>query len=188
VSTPRELLDRIKVRTWVLVIAGGGDISWAEAQRAAASEVRAQERARKRSAAVQSSAAAPSMEGVTPANARQWLTNKLAEIAERLKAAVDIVDTPSPQVRKHVDDPEGTRRRLPPAPAPVAKQAEPDPPEHQVIGGIYGTTTATAERIDPSEYANSLRWGDRATDNWRRSIETNERIAREKQMRSRYIG
>jgi hypothetical protein len=187
-ASTRELLDAVKLRAWSLVIGSRGEISFAEASRAAAQEIAAQERARKRSLASQSSAAAqPSMEGVTPSNARKWLYARLSEIASRLKASASL-DEPPP-IRKHTQDEiASTSMKHEVAAPPVAPKPEPEQPvADQIIGGVvFGTTTA--QRIDPSEFAPSLRWGDRATDNWRRSIETNERIAKEKAQRSRWIG
>jgi hypothetical protein len=173
-----------------LISAMRGDaemIDPAEARLLAAREIAAERRAKERSAL--QFAAAGTTEGITVANARQWLLDKLAGMAERLKATanIEVSAPPPPQIRKHVLDPAGLSV-ADKSPAPSAPtNNEPEQPATEPIIGIYGTVS-TAERIDDREFANSLRWGDRALEGWRRSLATNERIAREKAERSRWIG
>jgi hypothetical protein len=188
--TPRELLNAIRYRAYAMVFASGGKVSFEAAKRAATKQVTSEERARKRIAL--SSATTP--DGITVRNAKATLLAKLAEISKRLKATAGLEqrDRDVPVIRKHTLDPEALNPRFK---APASEQGTlsmidkaPLPaPEPQLIGGVF-VNTPTAERIDPREFANSLRWADTATDNWRRSIELNERIAREKAERSKWIG
>jgi hypothetical protein len=189
-ASTRELLDKIKLRAWSLVIASNGDIAYADAQRAAAQEVREQERERKRTSAP-AGASAPSLEGVTPANARQWLYDKLAEIAARLALSAHLVDEPPPVViRKHVQDSEALPGQRPPstrvdgeppAAAPIKQtEPEPEPPADQIIGGVVFGTAATSERIDDREFHRSVQ--SPTTQNWRKSIEEAEKRARSRWM------
>jgi hypothetical protein len=187
--TPREILKAVRFKTWALVIHSGGKISYLDASRAAAKQVAAEQRARKR--ALQGSP--PTSDGITVRNARATLLAKLAEISKRLKATAGLEGPHSrlsgPRIRKHVLDPVGLVAATKP-PALIGTVSETPPitePEPQLIGGVF-VNTPTAERIPDSEYAPSLRWGDTATDNWRKSIELNERIQREKQERSKWIG
>jgi hypothetical protein len=66
----------------------------------------------------------------------------------------------------------------------LATKPEPEPPADQIIGGIYGTTTATSELIPDSTFHTSVQ--SPVTQNWRRSVEQAERA--EARKRSRYIG
>jgi hypothetical protein len=190
-ATPRELLDQIKQRTWVLMIAAGGDLDYHTAQKAAAQEVRAQERSRKRSAAAPHHPY-PTPGEVTPHNARKWLLDKLSEISQRLKASVHLADEPTPQIRKHVEDPEGYLQDCGNAPprggAPTANNgsyAKPEPPPDQLVGGfIVGTGVSTSERIPDSEFHTSVQ--SPVTQAWRRSLEQAER--NEARKRSRWVG
>jgi hypothetical protein len=189
--TPRELLNAIRQRAYALTFASEGNLSFEQAKRQAAQEVAAQERQRKRSLAVQQSSAAPT-DRVSVSNAKQALLAKLSDIGSRLKATAGLQDTPapSPQIRKHTEDPETfpTTGNVPAPAAPNlgrdAPNLEPEqPPTSPVL--IFGTVS-NSERIPDSEYA--PRFYDHVTDNWRKSIEHNQQIQREKQQRSRFIG
>jgi hypothetical protein len=193
--TPRELLSRIRLRAYAMVFASGGDgITFEQAKRAASKQIISEERAKKRSAKIQQSSS--NNDGVTVSNARATLLARLNAIASRLKATAGLEESaPStPTIRKHTLDPAGTRPRVPPnasttensvVPIPN-KQPEPEQPPAEPVF-VYGTS-ASVERIDDREFANSLRWGDTATDNWRKSIVRNAAIQREKEQRSRWIG
>jgi hypothetical protein len=174
-TTPRELLDKVKLRAWALVIASNGDIDYRDAERAAAKEVAAAERERKRRSVGASAAAAPSLEGVTPSNARKWLYDKLAEIALRLKAHI-VEDEPPPVIRKHTQDEiasPSSKDEPAAAPIPPSKQ-EPEPPVDQLIGG-FAFGASTSERIPDEQYHTSVQ--SPVTQSWRQSIEANERRA-----------
>jgi hypothetical protein len=182
-ASTRELLNKVKLRAWALVIASNGEIDYREAEKAAARSIRDEERQRKRNAAAQSCAAAqPSMEGVTVSNARKFLYDRLAEIASRLKASVHIAEQPPPQFKKHTLD-EIASPSLKEAAAPPIKQSEPEPspPPDQLIGGMIFGTISTSERIDDREFHTSVQ--SPTTQNWRKSIE-----AAEKRTRTRWIG
>jgi hypothetical protein len=183
---PRQLLNAIRMRAYALTFAAEGKITFEQAKRLATKEITAQERQRKR--ALQHSP--PTNDGITVSGARAALLAKLNAIGQRLKATAGLEEQstpPPPQIRKHVLDPlsnsiEGTRGRVPPSASttensvvPIPnKQPEPEqPPASPVL--VFGAS-ATVEHIPDSEFANSLRWGDTATDNWRKSIELNERI------------
>jgi hypothetical protein len=191
--TPRELLNAIRYRAYAMVFASGGKVSFEAAKKAATREITSEERARKRVAL----SSATTSDGITVRNAKATLLAKLAEISKRLKATAGLEASArsTPRIRKHTFDPAGTRPRVPPNASPTrkgvgdVKQSEPEQPnaEPQLIGGVFATTP-TATRIDDSEFAPSLRWGDTATDNWRKSIELNERINRERQERSKWVG
>jgi hypothetical protein len=198
-ATPRELLNKIKQRTWVLMIASGGDLDYADAQRAAAKEIAAQERELKRNS-VATIASAPTPEGVTPGNARQWLYDRLAEISLRLKAYI-VDDEPPPQFKKHTSDPEclttivkrptsdpeclvATTKRPTSDPGNLSTndKFEPEsPPPDQIVGGVIFGTAATSERIDDSEFHRSVQ--SPTTQNWRKSIELAE-----KRRSTRWVG
>jgi hypothetical protein len=178
-TTPRELLDKVKLRAWALVIASNGDIDYRDAERAAAKEIAAQERERKRSSVAAIAATAPSLEGVTPSTARAWLYDKLAEIALRLKAHVDVDERP-PQFKKHTQDPEVSRCRDTVAP-PVAPKPEPEPPPADQLVGGFAFGAATSERIDDREYHTSVQ--SPVTQTWRKSIEEAE-----KRRSTRWVG
>jgi hypothetical protein len=168
-----------------MVFVSEGKISFEAAKRLAAKEIADRERQRKR--ALQGSP--PSSDGVTVRGARAALLAKLNAIGERLRATAGVEERrPTPQIRAHTLDPEGFSRirENPLAPSAPNKQPEPDRPVAEPVF-VFGATS-TSERIDDREFANSLRWGNTATDNWRKSIERNARIAREKEQRSRWIG
>jgi hypothetical protein len=151
----------------------GEMISHAEATRLAAKQV-ADERKRTKAALQQHSTTTE----ITVSNARQVFLARLAALAANMKATAGIVpSTPSdPTIRKHTDDVPSER---------ITKaQSEPEPPADQVIG-IVSNVTSTYELIPSSEYHTSIRCFDRATDNWRRSIEHNERVAAEREQRRR---
>jgi hypothetical protein len=124
-------------------------------------------------------------EGVTIANARQWLLDKLASIASRLKASAHLVDEPSPQIRPHTQDRAvAADTARPPASAAPIKKPEPEPPPDQLISGMIFGTISTSERIADSEFHTSVQ--SPTTQNWRRSIEQAERP--EARKRGRFIG
>jgi hypothetical protein len=170
--TPRELLNAIRLRAYALTFASEGKVSFEAAKKQATREITSEERQRKR--ALQHSPIAG--DAVTVSTARATLLAKLAGIAERLKATAYIEQSaPSPPtIRK--------RTRASPTPKEVGDvpsapiNNEPEPLTGQIIG-IFGAPS-TSERIDDREFAPSLRWGDTATDNWRRSIERNKQIQR----------
>jgi hypothetical protein len=191
--TPREMLAAIRVRAMAMVFASDGNLSYEAAKRLVAKDVAAEQRARKRS--VQHS---PRTSDVVPvSNARATMLAKLRDIGSRLRATAGLEDTPSPspQIRKHTQDPEATGipggsaapAASPPergASAEAPPQAEPEQPTTSPVL-IFGTVS-NSERIPDSEYA--PRFYDHVTDNWRKSIEHNQQIQREKQQRSRFIG
>jgi hypothetical protein len=187
---PRQLLNAIRMRAYALTFASEGKVTFEQAKREATKEITAQERQRKR--ALQHSPL--TNDGISISNARAALLARLAAIGARLKATAGLETEstpPPPQIRKHTLDPVNLfpRNKLPASEqgslsAPDKLEPE-QPPATPVY--IFGTFS-TSERIPDSEFANSLRWGDTATDNWRKSIELNERIQREKEQRSRWIG
>jgi hypothetical protein len=198
--TPRELLNAIRYRAYAMVFASGGKVSFEAAKKAATREVTSEERARKRVAL----SSATTHDGITVRNAKATLLAKLAEISKRLKATAGLeASAPTPQIRKHTLDPllsksrgDGTSGELARGSTPSApndliprtqgiiNKPEPDTPPTEPVF-IFGTTS-TSERIPDSEYA--PRFHDYVTDNWRKSIELNERIQREKQERSKWVG
>jgi hypothetical protein len=183
-ASTRELLEQIKLRAWALVIQSNGDIDYRTAERAAAKEVAEQERQRKRSLAVQS-CTAPSPEGVTVSNARKFLYDRLAEIASRLALSAHLVDEPTPEIRKHVEDPQGTNPDVPAPSVTLPPSREPEePPPDQITGGFIFGTVSTHERIPDEQFHTSVR--SPTTEAWRRSIEHNERA--EARKRGRFIG
>jgi hypothetical protein len=193
---PRQLLNAIRLRAYAMVFASEGKVTFEAAKRAASKQIISEQRAKKRVSVQQVS----SNNDVTVSSARKVMLARLAGIAQRLKltAGLETESTPTPpQIRKHTLDPEGlgAGRKGPksgpkrpdeeePKPAPINKQSEPEQPPAEPVF-IFGTTS-TSERIPDSEYA--PRFHDYVTDNWRRSIATNERIAREKAERSKWIG
>jgi hypothetical protein len=192
-ASTRELLNKIKQRTWVLMIASGGDLDYADAQRAAAKSIAAEERAIKRTAPL--ATPQPNPGEVTPSNARQWLYDKLSEIALRLKVSATLVDEPAPQFKKHTADPECLEATSkPPTSGPerlfaankrdpgnlvVASKLKPEPEPDPIIGG-FAFGTATSERIDDSEFHRSVQ--SPTTQNWRKSIELADKRARSRWM------
>jgi hypothetical protein len=184
--TPREMLARIRMLAYAAVFASEGKVSFEQAKREATKQVTSEERKR----ALQHSP--PTNDGISISNARAALLARLNAIGQRLRATAGLETEstpPPPTIRKHTLDPVAARngpKNGPKGAAPINKQSEPEqPPASPVL--LFGAS-ATVERIPDNEYAPSLRWGDTATDNWRKSIELNERIQREKEQRSRWIG
>ena len=180
--TPRELMQAIRFRTWQLIIASGGEIDYATAERAAAKELAAQLRARKRSVTLQP--ATPATEAITVANAREVLLSRLAGIAARLRASAEFEQRAAPRVRKKTRSatPHTAPSPVPSSPRKVNEQSDLQP--EPVIGVFTGRSFSTALRIDDSDFPCSLQSG--PTQNWKQSIADNERRARER--RARWIG
>jgi hypothetical protein len=183
----RDLAHEIKRRaTWLRLasaIPSQGDevIDQATAQLIAAQQIGAEQRAKKRSGLLQQQASSTE---ISVANARRVFLARLAALSERIKASSGIVPpTPAPpEIRKHTDDDAAPAA----PPAPINKQPEPE--IDQVVGVITGRSSSF-ELIPQSEFHTSM--FDRTTDNWRRSIQRNERIAAEREMKrreSRWVG
>jgi hypothetical protein len=104
---------------------------------------------------------------------RAELMRKLFDGLNRLREA-----PAKPQLVPHVLD----RDSVAAPPVVVTKTEQIDPPANQIIGVFVGNASG-AELIDQADLP--PRYFDRVTDNWRRSIERNERIARQN---GRWIG
>jgi hypothetical protein len=128
-------MQAVRFRTLQLMIGSEGEISYAEAERAAAKELAAQLRARKRSVTLQP--AAPATEAITVANAREVLLSRLAGIAARLRASAEFEQRAAPRVRKKPRS-ATPHSGAPPVPSPskVNEQTEPQP--EPVIGVFTG--------------------------------------------------
>ena len=138
--TPRELMQAIRFRTWQLVIGSEGEISYAEAERAAAKELAAQLRARKRSVTLQP--ATPATEAITVSNAREVLLSRLAGIAARLRASAEFEQRAAPRVRKKR---RSAHAHTAPSPIPNSPSKVNEQPELQpepVIGVFTGRSVS----------------------------------------------
>jgi hypothetical protein len=169
------LRNRISVRATTLMLLHGvrhGHLMPREqAQRLAARELAAERRA-----SAKPSAAPPPTVEPTIANARAVLIARVMAVSERLKAAprrrkrLGAVDLPTigkspPEViLRHTAD-------LAPINSP-----QPAPAPELVVGVFVGRVTA-AELIDDAEFEPRWRAQSQATENWRNSIQANERIA-----------
>jgi hypothetical protein len=185
VTTPRELLSKVRFHAWALMIASTGDIPFAEAERTAAKLILAEQRARPKPAAFQP--AAPATEAITVKNARQVLTDRVFALAERMKAfAAEPV-----REKPHTEDPMTAFAPRAPrvsgggadggvyAPQPGTRpDGAPSPPSNQTL--VFTGNSATSQMIADREYHRSITCQDRTTDNWRASIKRNEQIARMK--------
>jgi hypothetical protein len=121
-----------------------------------------------------------------PSSVREALLAKLSEIAARARAPdVRNIDIP------HITKSSATGRPVPTPAVPPPRQSEPEPvPEAGLIFGVFGGRVTGAERIPEEEFHTSLTWGSATTQNWRASIEHNQREAerRERQRQLRWIG
>jgi hypothetical protein len=184
--TPRELLNEVKRRTLLLAIASGGELSHDEAEREAARSVIAEQRAKPRSPS--RGAANPARDGVTVATARQFLTDYLSALAERMKSRVEPHAASKPVRRVLLSRPKITE---PTVRAPVtfdtAPAVAPEPAPEQPPLLLFASSSTAATLLDDSQFHTSLH--SRTTQAWRRSIEENERRATERQRRrSLWVG
>ena len=163
------ILNRIRNRAMTLMLLtpvgrDGQGLSRAEAERIAARELAEQQRASK------PSTPPPPTDQITVSNAKRIFIARVEALAARLKATPArrnrLPRTPAPTVLPHTLDPIAS------SPAPAAAPAN----ELQIIGVFAGRITS-AELIDDSEFHTSVSFGDRATNNWRASIERNQRMA-----------
>jgi hypothetical protein len=174
-------MQAVRFRAWQLVIGSEGEISYAEAERAAAKELAAQLRPRKRRGTLHQ--AAPATEGITIHNAREVLLSRLAGTAARLRASAEFEQRAAPRVRKKTGS-ITVHSAAPPVPHPNKENRQTEPQPEPVIGVFTGRSVTTALRIDDSDFPPLLH--SVPTQNWRQSIADNERRARER--RSRWIG
>jgi hypothetical protein len=172
VTTARQILAEVRRRKWLIAIASGGLIDPESAERAATKQVIAEARKQPRTPYV--TTANPDRSSVTPQNARAFLTSYLAALSERMRSqitprnssATDELPRIKPRPlthRPHTSDPIAAPEPEPTLPNPVL---------------IFASTTNTAAVLIPdSEFEPRWRAQSRATENWRHSIEVNERIA-----------
>jgi hypothetical protein len=174
--TPHAFVRAVKRRARELFLLSGGEIDFAEAEKRAAQQIAAEARASRTA----THAAAPVESGITVANARQHLIARVMALSQRLAHPIARPPAPTsntpPTVLPHTSDP-----IAPTTPAPVA------PPDQPLVAiGIFvGASSPATERIDDAEFHTSLRFADRATTNWRHSLEVNARI---QQRNGRWIG
>jgi hypothetical protein len=156
-----------------LFVLSDGEIDFDQAERAAAQEIIAEERRKPYSAHPY---VAPGERGITVKNARQVFIARVNAVAARLRNPViptkasaeaggGLSATPKPRV---VPRPLSHRKI-------TKQQVEPSPPPtNQVL--IYDGNGSSPQRIADEEFHSSLQ--SPVTQNWRKSIERNERLAR----------
>jgi hypothetical protein len=178
VSSSSYIVSAIRSRATVLRLISGFTLGRVEAEQRAAKELASERRA---SAKPSTASVSPTAEP-TSANARQLLIARIDAVAQRLKDAprrrARLRQSDMPTVLPHVLDP------ISPQPAPVA--AAPELNVAVAVGVFVGQGSGTRELIDDSEFHTSVSFGDRATNNWRRSIAENERI--QQRRRGLYVG
>jgi hypothetical protein len=174
--TPRELLRAVRQRAWLLFLAGRGEVTFEAAQRLAAKEIVAEHKAKPRRPTVTRHAAGAS-DAITVKNARQVLLSQLRTLAERMRHPM------APSAQPVASDGLNVAFKPPPA-VNITKQPEPEPtPAPATAIGVFAGHGSTAELL-PDDFPASASWADEPLRNWRRSIETNERITK----RDRWIG
>jgi hypothetical protein len=126
---------------------------------------------RKQQQANATTAVAPFTGEITAHNARQVLIQRIQAASQRLRS--------QPMRKRHRLPPEA-EVILPHTADPLASTSngvEAAPVEPVVAIGIFvGRGSGAAELIDPETFHTSVSFGDRATNNWRNSIQANERI------------
>jgi hypothetical protein len=174
--TPDGFVRAVRRRARELFLLSGGEIDFAEAEKRAAQQIAAEARASRTA----THATAPPESGITVANARQHLIARVMALGERMRNPIarpaPASNTP-PTVLPHTADP-----IVPTTPTTVA------PPDQPVvaIGVFVGSNSPASELIPDAEFHTSVRFADRATDNWRHSIEVNARISQRR--RTTWIG
>jgi hypothetical protein len=173
--TPRELLRLVRERAWLLYISGGGDVPFETAQRQAAKEIVAEQKARPRPNTV-TRHAATAADGITVKNARSVLLAQLRTLGERMRHPV--TRPPAPATATLVAPP-----NVPP-PVKITQQPEQsEPAPAPVAAGIFAGSSTTAELL-PDDFPASASWADEPLRNWRKSIERNAAITK----RDRWVG
>jgi hypothetical protein len=162
-----NILREIRTRAAMLWLASHGKLSRVECEKAAAVELASERRGAKASAAVtMANAAEPNL-----LSARSILIARVMAVSERLKATPRKRHRLPPEaevVLPHVLDPLAS--------TPNGVEAAPVEPV-VAIGIFVGPGSGAAELIDDGEFHSSVCFGDRATNNWRNSIQANERMA-----------
>jgi hypothetical protein len=180
----RHQIDALAVRLKLMAGLGGYDYTDDQLRAEAARQV-AQEQ---RELRAQRTYAPPAPGRVTLDNVKALFAARVAAIAARMRDP----RTQPPVTLEHATP------SPPPAPVERAKSRvqgypvnsrdqTPDPDRHATLG-VFSGHPSSAELIDDREFHNSVRYGDTATDNWRRSIQVNEEIAAQRSSRSRWIG
>jgi hypothetical protein len=170
-NNPAQLLRLIGRRARELFIISAGDLSISEAEKIAAREIIAEQR--RKPAAIQH-VASSDRERVTEKTARDYLLAYVRALGQRLREA------PSEPARKpHTEDVIAARV----VPRPVSGSRN-KLPENQTL--VFSGYNSGATLIPDSEFHTSVTYGDRATNNWRKSIDTNARITARN--RGRMIG
>jgi hypothetical protein len=173
--TPYSFLAAVRLRTYALLIGSDGSLDYDGAERIATRQIAAQAR-RERATTLQRPVAPPTGE-VTVHNVRAVFAARVEAISKRLRnplARPPADSTP----RESSDAPSVAPRVAPRASRPkvtINKRPQPEPPANQIVGVFVGTV-GTAELISDEEFHPVLH--DRTTQNWRQSIEANERRAR----------
>jgi hypothetical protein len=163
----RRSISQRATRLWLISL---GKLSRAECEKAAARELAEEERQQQRASVLAPSQLASAEPNVH--NARAVLLARINLVAERLRNApvrrnrLPRQAAPPSVIRPHIEDPIAAQ------PAPVAAPAT----ELQVIG-VFAGRISTAELIPESEFDPRWQAQSQATNNWRSSIERNERIA-----------
>jgi hypothetical protein len=185
VSYIASKIDALAVRLKIIAAMAGYDLSDQQLRREAARQV-AQEA---RELRAQHPYAPPPTGRVTLDNVKQLFAARVAAIGARMRDP----RTQPPVTLEHATpqpSPESlsTTDKLP-QPSPPPSSVAPDPERHATLG-VFSGHPSSAELIDDREFHNSVRYGDTATDNWRRSIQQNEEIAAQRQRNapSRWIG
>jgi hypothetical protein len=178
-------IDALAARLSIMAYAGGYDFTDQQLRKEAARQI-AQEQREQRASRL---AAPPPTGRVTLDNVKALFAARVAAIAARMRdprtqppVTLDATARPSPDNRLAGE----TRDRWRPAFRLSEAQPSPSPvspsPQHP---GVFSGHPSAAQLIDDREFHNSVRYGDTATDNWRKSIQQNEEL---QQRRSRWIG
>jgi hypothetical protein len=173
--TPQAFMRAVKHRARLAFIASKGKIDFATLEAAAARQIVAEERAKPRTTAY----ASPPTDTITVKNAREVFISKVQAIAARLATPITprtlLAANKPPRVvprplthRPHTSDPIA---------APDSATAPPVQPNPEPVLLFTSTTNTAAVLIPDSEFEPRWRAQSLATENWRHSIEVNERIA-----------
>jgi hypothetical protein len=155
-------------------------LSHDEAEREAAKSVIAEARAQPRS--VNLGSANPSRDGVTPANARAFLTNYLSALNAKLRNPITARNLREPLKFPRLQPrPYTHRSEISDPPAAV----DFEPPPNPVL--VFTGNATAAQLITDDEFHTSLH--SVTTQTWRASIELNERRREERERRrSTWVG
>jgi hypothetical protein len=182
-------INLLAVRLIIMAGIKGRDLDRNEARREAARQIAAQTRERRKHRAT----LPPPTGRPTLHNVRAHVVASIERLAHRLRHPISPARSAPPAAVRKASPKPGAYALLRPTRPRVNKpivtvppvSVEPSPPP---TVGVYAGIGSSAELIPDNEYHTSLRYGDTATDNWRKSIEAAEQATARRHNGSTWIG